>query len=76
MAHGLVLQIDDQTENLLRQRAQQEGVSLEEEAGKLLRFALRSEGEAFWGTVDRVRKTLAGRSFPDSSELIREDRDR
>ena len=76
MAHGLTLQIDDQTERLLRERAEQEGVSLEEEAGKLLRFALRSEGEAFWGTVDRIRQKLAGRSFPDSADLIREDRDR
>jgi len=41
MVHGLMLQIDDQTERLLRERAEQEGVSLEEEAGKLLRFALQ-----------------------------------
>jgi hypothetical protein len=76
MAQGLMLQIDDQTERLLRERAEQEGVSLEEEARKLLRFALRSEGEAFWGTVDRIRQKLSGRSFPDSADLIREDRDR
>ncbi|HEX4966415.1 MAG TPA: hypothetical protein VF173_36745 [Thermoanaerobaculia bacterium] len=76
MGHGLMLQIDDQTERLLRERAKQEGVSLEEEAGKLLRFALRSEREAFWTTVDRIRQKLSGRSFPDSADLIREDRDR
>jgi plasmid stability protein len=76
MAQGLMLQIDAQTERLLRERAEQEGVSMEEEAGKLLRFALRSEGEAFWSTVDRIRQKLAGRSFPDSADLIREDRDR
>ena len=76
MAQALMLQMDDQTEQLLRERAEQEGVSLEEEARKLLRFALRSEGEAFWGTVDRIRQKLAGRSFPDSADLIREDRDR
>jgi plasmid stability protein len=76
MAQALMLQMDDQTERLLRERAEQEGVSLEEEARKLLRFALRSEGEAFWGTVDRIRQKLAGRSFPDSADLIREDRDR
>lgn len=76
MAQALMLQMDDQTESLLRRRAEREGVSLEEEARKLLRFALRSEGEVFWGTVDRIRQKLAGRSFPDSVGLIREDRDR
>lgn len=76
MAQGLKLQIDDQTERLLRERAEQEGVSVEEEAGKLLKWALRSEGDAFWSRVDRIRHKLAGRSFPDSAELIREDRER
>jgi hypothetical protein len=32
--------------------------------------------EAFWERVDRVQQKLAGQSFPDSAELIREDRDR
>ena len=76
MAQALMLQMDDQTERLLRERAEHEGVSLEEEAGKLLRLALRPEGETFWSSVDRIRQKLAGRSFPDSADLIREDRDR
>ncbi|MFY9820618.1 MAG: hypothetical protein WAM82_04500 [Thermoanaerobaculia bacterium] len=53
MAQGLMLQIDDQTERLLRERA-----------------------KAFWGMVDRIRQKLAGHFFPDSADLIREDRDR
>ena len=36
----------------------------------------RLQREAFWSTVDRIRQKLAGRSFPDSADLIREDRDR
>jgi hypothetical protein len=32
--------------------------------------------EAFWERVDRVQQKLAGQSFPDSAELIREDRER
>ena len=74
--HGLNLQIDDQTERLLRERARQDGVSIEEEARKLLDRALRSDWDSFWTRVDRVREGLSGQSFPDSSELIRKDRDR
>ncbi len=76
MPHGLTLQIDDRTEHLLRQRAHQEGVTLEEEARRLLDRALRFGWESFWERADRVQQSLAGRSFPDSAELIREDRER
>jgi hypothetical protein len=53
MAQALMLQMDDQTERLLRERA-----------------------ESFWGMVDRIRQKLSGSTFPDSADLIREDRDR
>lgn len=76
MAHGINLQIDDQTERLLRERARRDGISIEEEARKLLTGALRSDWDSFWARVDRVREGLSGQSFPDSTELIREDRDR
>ena len=76
MAHGLTLQIDDRTEQLLRARAHQDGVTIEEEARKLLDRALRSDWESFWERVDRVQQSLTGQAFPDSAELIREDRDR
>jgi plasmid stability protein len=76
MARGLTLQIDDRTEQLLRERAQREGVSPEEEARRLLDRALRSGWEAFWERAERVQRSLAGQSFSGSTELIREDRDR
>jgi hypothetical protein len=76
MSIGLILKIDDRTERLLRQRAQQDGVTLEVEAHKLLNRALGSDRNSFWERVDRVQQSLAGQSFPDSAELIREDRDR
>jgi hypothetical protein len=76
MPHGLTLQIDERTEQLLRQRAQREGVTLEEEARRLLDRALQSGWESFWVRAERIQKSLAGRSFPDSAELIREDRNR
>jgi plasmid stability protein len=76
MAQGLTLQIDDRTERLLRARARQDGVTMEEEARKLLDRALRSDWDSFWERVDRVQQSLNGQSFPDSADLIREDRDR
>jgi plasmid stability protein len=76
MPHGLTLQIDERTEQLLRQRAQREGTTLEEEARRLLDRALQSGWESFWVRAERIQESLAGRSFPDSAELIREDRNR
>jgi plasmid stability protein len=76
MSHGLTLRIDDRTEQLLRERAEQEGTNPEEEARRLLDRALRPSWESFWEKVDRVQQRLAGQSFPDSAELIREDRER
>jgi plasmid stability protein len=76
MAHGLALKIDDRTERLLRERARQDGITLEEEARRLLDGALRPDWESFWGRVERVQKSLAGQIFPDSADLIREDRER
>ena len=58
MAHGLTLQIDDRTEQLLRARAHQDGVTIEEEARKLLDRALRSDWESFWERVDRVQQRV------------------
>ena len=76
MAQGLMLQIDDQTERLLRERARQDGVTIEEEARRLLGRALQSGWDSFWEKAEKVQQSLAGRSFPDSSNLIREDRER
>ena len=76
MSLGLTLKIDDRTERLLREKAHQDGVTLEEEARKLLGQALGSDPKSFWDRVDRVQQSLDGQSFPDSAELIRQDRDR
>jgi hypothetical protein len=76
MSHGLQFQIDDRTERLLRERARQDGITPEEEARKLLDGALRPDWSSFWDRVDQVQRSLAGQTFPDSADLIREDRER
>lgn len=75
MASALTLKLDDQTARRLRERADQEGLSVEEEARRLLERALCG-WEPFWEKADRIRDSLAGRTLADSAELIREDRDR
>ncbi|HYO12541.1 MAG TPA: hypothetical protein VE685_05030 [Thermoanaerobaculia bacterium] len=76
MAEGLTLHLDDQMARRLLERAQREGVTVEEEARRLLDQALGSGWGPFWSRVDQIRQSLAGRSFSDSADLIREDRDR
>jgi hypothetical protein len=76
MPAALNVRIDDQTADRLRAQAEQEGLSVEEEAGKLLQEALQPGWAAFWAKADRIRHQMAGRTFEDSGELIREDRDR
>ncbi|HYH47495.1 MAG TPA: hypothetical protein VEG34_17575 [Thermoanaerobaculia bacterium] len=75
MASALTLQLDDQTARRLRERANQEGLSVEDEARRLLDRALRG-WEPFWEKADRIRESLAGRALTDSADLIREDRGR
>jgi plasmid stability protein len=75
MADGLTLQVDDETARRLKVRAERDGLSVEEEARRLLDRALR-DWEQFWAKADEIRKGLAGRKFQDSTELIREDRER
>jgi len=72
----LNVKIDDQTADRLRVRAEQDGLSVEEEARKLLQNALEPSWDAFWAKADRIHGQLAGRTFEDSTELIREDRHR
>jgi len=69
----------------LKKRAAEEGRSISQEAVRLLRLALLSarpkpdpEFKAWFDWVNQQRERWAreGRKFPDSTTLIREDRDR
>jgi plasmid stability protein len=76
MPAALNVRIDDQTADRLRARAEKDGLSVEDEARKLLQESLQPGWEAFWAKADRISRQLAGSTFEDSTELIREDRDR
>ena len=75
------LLIPDVAESLLQQlqqRAARNRRSVEAEARVILEDALRPDPAKVWAEIDAFRQRLAasGRIFSDSTELIREDRDR
>ena len=82
------LYVRDMPEKLyehLKKRAADEGRSISQEAVRLLRLALLTdrpkpdpEFKAWldWVTEQREQWVREGRKFPDSTTLIREDRDR
>ena len=60
----------------LKLRARQHRRSLQEELREILEHAAKQNTAATRASVDQVRKMFAGRTFHDSSELIRRDRAR
>ncbi len=79
MAEILVRDVDPAVVERLKERARKNGHTLEGEARIILE---RSAGEQklslseFGKICDDIRRRFKGREFPDSVELIREDRDR
>lgn len=85
MATLYVRDIPEQLYEQLKKRAADEGRSISQEAVRLLRLALLADrlspDPEFKAWLDRVvqqreRWAKEGRKFPDSTTLIREDRDR
>lgn len=86
MAQILIRNLDDAIVERLRARADANGRSLEAE----MRYILEQSAKVDMAKVNvakvdmatarqhvmEIRKKLAGRKFPDTVELIREDRDR
>jgi len=77
MAQVLVRDLDADVVERLKDRARRHDRSLQKEAKAILedaasRYTMEEAREA----ANRVRRRLAGRTFSDSAELIREDRER
>jgi antitoxin FitA len=71
--------VDDATLARLRERAARHGRMVETEVKAILAEALRPAVPSDqWAAINALRDELAasGRTFSDSAELIREDRDR
>lgn len=74
----IVISVDESTLRLLQEQASAHGRTPEAEAKAILGDALAPSGQGAWARVNAIRQGLAasGRSFSDSTELLREDRDR
>jgi plasmid stability protein len=78
MSAVLTLHVEETVLASLHERAAAHGRSPEAEANAILLQALRLPAEVAWAGVNAVRERLAnsGRSFTDSADLLREDRER
>ncbi len=77
MAQVLVRQLDEKVVDRLKRRAQEHGRSLESEIRMILEEAV-PDYEGAWKRIEKFHKRLkkSGRTFSDSAELIRVDRNR
>ena len=78
MAFILIPDFEDSTLIRLRERSAAHGRSPEAEAKVMLEGLLQAPTAPIWDRVNAFRHGLAasGRPFGDSTELLREDRDR
>jgi plasmid stability protein len=79
MAQILVRDLDNKVVQRLKSRAKGDGRSLQAEVKFILEKAAlepRVDMETARTLVEKIRGKFKGRKFPDSTELIREDRDR
>jgi plasmid stability protein len=78
MPELVLTDVDDGVLHHLRERATRHGRTPAEEAKTILVDALRGNQPDAWAPVDAIYRRLAasGRTFTDSADLVREDRDR
>lgn len=76
MPQVLVREVDPTILAKLKARARQNGRSLEAELRLILQQAAGENPASILPDIERVRALFAGRSFSDSTELLREDRER
>jgi plasmid stability protein len=76
MAQILVRNLDPKLVKRLKAQAKRHGRSLESEARTILESSAKYTAEEVHEMFDTWHKTWNGRIFSDSTELIREDRDR
>jgi antitoxin FitA len=78
MQELVLTDVDDVVLRDLRERATRHGRTPADEAKAILAEALRSKSADVWASVDEIYQRLAGsgRTFTDSAEQLREDRER
>ncbi len=76
MGQILVRDLNDEVIERLKMRAKQDGRSLQSEVKLILEQAARADVQAARRLADDIRKRFKGKKLTDSTDLIREDRDR
>jgi plasmid stability protein len=76
MPQVLVRNIDPGTLDRLKERARRHGRSLQAELRLILVRAAESDPDRFWNAAQRVRESVVPGGYTDSTELVREDRER
>ena len=76
MSQILVRNLDDAAVERLKSRAKAHGGSLQAEAKEILEQSARIDVAEARKLVDCIRRSFEGRKFGDSTELVREDRNR
>ena len=70
MPQLLVRDMDEETIQRLKKRAQDRGRSLQAEAKRILEKAAQNSPEDFRAAIHRFHEQLGSRAFSDSTELI------
>jgi len=76
MTDMLIRGLDERTLERLKARAQRHGRSLQAEAKLVLEQAAGADRQQVAAMLDRWKQRFADRRFSDSTELLREDRQR
>jgi plasmid stability protein len=78
MAELILTNVENDILDQLQMRATRHGRTPAEEAKAILSEALHGRPPELWGPVDAIfhRFAASGRTFSDSAELLREDRNR
>lgn len=77
MSQLLVRNLPEETVESLKRRAKSNHRSLQAEVALILENAAKIQPSSFWKNANKIREQLGtyNKSFSDSSELVREDRD-
>lgn len=76
MAQLIVRNIDDELVRILKERATRHGRSAEAEHREILKEALQPSRADFWERARWFRENVAGKQRTDSTDIVREWRDR
>lgn len=76
MPNVLVRDVEEGILQKLKERAKENGRSLQNELQMIFRYFAEAESDSDEKTAAKIKDSLRGRVFSDSAALLREDRDR